>query len=282
MFTTAQRLLECAPPGWRSGEPAAAETHPRRQTVAGDPPWLIWPNHRSPPLTRACDTGRIKEVPPISKLPFDAEAFLNSPGIAKTVVEHRSEAVIFSQGEPTDAVFYIQRGRVKLLVVSTAGKEAVLGVLGPGDFFGEGALAGQPVRLATAVTMTASRILAVPKRQMARLLHQQRAMSDRFIAHMLARNARLEEDVVDHLFNASEKRLARTLLLLARYGKTEGPRRVLPKISQEVLAEMVGTTRSRVNFFMNKFRKLGFIDYNGGLKIHNSLLSVVLHDSPER
>jgi len=221
-------------------------------------------------------------VATISKLPFDAEAFLNSPGIATTVVEHRSEAVIFSQGEPTDAVFYIQRGRVKLLVVSTAGKEAVLGVLGPGDFFGEGALAGQPVRLATAVTMTPSRILAVPKRQMARLLHQQRALSDRFIAHMLARNARLEEDVVDHLFNASEKRLARTLLLLARYGKTEGPRRVLPKISQEVLAEMVGTTRSRVNFFMNKFRKLGFIDYNGGLKIHNSLLSVVLHDSPER
>jgi CRP-like cAMP-binding protein len=217
-----------------------------------------------------------------SRVAFDAEAFLNSPGIATAVVDHGADAVVFSQGEPTDAVFYIQRGRVKLSVVSATGKEAVLGILGPGEFFGEGCLAGQPVRLATATTMTASRILAVPKRQMIRMLHQQRTFSDGFIAHMLARNTRLEEDLVDHLFNASEKRLARTLLLLARYGKAEGPRRALPKISQEVLAEMVGTTRSRVNFFMNKFRKLGFIEYNGGLKIHNSLLSVVLHDSPGR
>jgi CRP-like cAMP-binding protein len=211
---------------------------------------------------------------------FDPEAFLNSPGIAPAAVDHEPAAVIFSQGEPADTVFYIQRGRVKLSVVSSAGKEAVLGVLGPGDFFGEGALAGQPIRLATATTMSPSRILAVAKRQMILLLHRQRTFSDRFIAYMLARNTRLEEDLVDQLFNASEKRLARTLLLLARYGKVEGPRRVLPKISQEVLAEMVGTTRSRVNFFMNKFRKLGFIEYNGGLKIHNSLLSVVLHDSP--
>ena len=221
-------------------------------------------------------------MPRKSRLPFDAETFLNSPEIATTVVDHGPEALIFSQGEPTDAIFYIQRGRVKLSVVSETGKEAVLGVLGPGEFVGEGALTGQPVRLATATTMTASRILEVPKRQMIRLLHQQRTFSDRFIAHILARNTRLEADLVDQLFNASEKRLARTLLLLARYGKAEGPRRVVPKISQEVLAEMVGTTRSRVNFFMNKFRKLGLIEYNGGLKIHNALLSVVLHDSPER
>ena len=168
---------------------------------------------------------------------------------------------------------------MKLSVLSASGKQAVLGVLGPGEFFGEGALAGQAVRLGTATTMAASRILAVPKRQMIRLLHQQHALSDGFIAYMLARNNRLEQDLVDQLFNASEKRLARTLLLLARYGRPEGPRRVLPKMSQEVLAEMVGTTRSRVNYFMNKFRRLGFIEYNGGLKIHNSLLGVVLHDS---
>jgi CRP/FNR family transcriptional regulator, cyclic AMP receptor protein len=214
-----------------------------------------------------------------TKVPFDAETFLNSPGMARRVVVYRPAAAIFSQGDPSNAVLYIQRGSVKLSVLSETGKEAVVGVLGPGDFFGEGALAGQPVRLATATAMTASTILVVPKRQMIRLLHQQHALSDRFIAHMLARNSRLEEDLVDQLFNASEKRLARTLLLLARYGKPDGPRRVLPKISQEVLAEMVGTTRSRVNFFMNKFRKLGFIDYNGGLKVHHALLSVVLHDS---
>ena len=188
-------------------------------------------------------------------------------------------ATIYAQGDPADTILYIQQGSVKLSVLSPSGKEAIVGVLGPGDFFGEGALAGQPVRLATATSMNASAILVVPKRQMIRLLHQQHALSDRFIAHMLARNTRLEEDLVDQLFNASEKRLARTLLLLARYGKPDGQRRVLPKISQEVLAEMVGTTRSRVNFFMNKFRKLGFIEYNGGLKVHQALLSVVLHDS---
>jgi CRP/FNR family cyclic AMP-dependent transcriptional regulator len=214
-----------------------------------------------------------------NKRSFDAETFLNSSGIANRTVNHRSDAVIFSQGDPSDDIFYIQRGSVKLSVLSASGKQAVLGVLGPGEFFGEGALAGQAVRLGTATTMTASRILALPRRQMIRLLHQQHALSDGFIAHMLARNNRLEQDLVDQLFNASEKRLARTLLLLARYGKPEGPRRVLPKMSQEVLAEMVGTTRSRVNYFMNKFRRLGFIDYNGGLKIHNSLLGVVLHDS---
>jgi CRP/FNR family transcriptional regulator, cyclic AMP receptor protein len=219
-------------------------------------------------------------MPPRTRRAFDAEAFLNSPGVARTVAAYAPAATIFVQGDVANTVMYIQDGRVKLSVVSQNGKEAVVGVLGRGDFFGEGALAGQPVRLATATAMTASRILAVPKRQMIRLLHHQHALSDRFIAHMLARNTRLEEDLVDQLFNASEKRLARTLLLLARYGKPDGPRHVLPRISQEVLAEMIGTTRSRVNLFMNKFRKLGFIEYNGGLKVHRALLSVVLHDAP--
>jgi CRP/FNR family transcriptional regulator, cyclic AMP receptor protein len=211
---------------------------------------------------------------------FNAEAFLSSSEGAKRRVDYAPATVIFAQGDPADTVLYIQQGSVKLSVLSQAGKEAVVGVLGPGDFFGEGALAGQPVRLATATSMTISRILLVPKRRMIRLLQQQHALSNRFIAHMLARNIRLEEDLVDQLFNASEKRLARTLLLLARYGKPDGPRRALPKLSQEVLAEIVGTTRSRVNFFMNKFRRLGFIDYNsGGVKVHHALLSVVLHDS---
>jgi CRP/FNR family cyclic AMP-dependent transcriptional regulator len=218
-------------------------------------------------------------MPPKTQRTFDAEAFLNSPGIAPRVAAYERAAIIFTQGDAANTVLYIQQGRVKLSVVSQTGKEAVVGVLGPGDFVGEGALAGQPVRLATATALTASRLVVVPKRQMIRLLHQQHALSDRFIAHMLARNARLEEDLVDQLFNASEKRLARALLLLARYGKPAGSRQVLPRISQEVLAEMVGTTRSRVNFFMNKFRKLGFIEYNGGLKVHRALLSVVLHDA---
>jgi CRP-like cAMP-binding protein len=210
--------------------------------------------------------------------PFNADAFLNAPGVAKTVVDYKPTSTIFTQGDTADSVLFIQQGSVKLSVISKAGKEAVVGVLHSGDFFGEGALAGQPVRLATATSMTASRIRFVPKHQMVRLLHRQHDLSDRFIAHMLARNTRLEEDLVDQLFNASEKRLARTLLLLARFGKSDGPRQVLPKISQEVLAEMVGTTRSRVNFFMNKFKKLGFIEYDGVIKIHQSLLSVVLHD----
>ncbi len=210
---------------------------------------------------------------------FDPETFLNSPGVARKVVTFAAAAPIFAQGDAANAVFYIQQGRVKLSVVSRTGQEAVVGVLGPGDFFGEGALAGQPVRLATATAMSPSRILRVAKRHMIRLLHEHQTLSDRFITHMLARNTRLEADLVDQLFNASEKRLARTLLLLARYGKPDGPRDVLPKISQEVLAKMVGTTRSRVNFFMNKFRKLGFIEYNGGIKVHRALLSVVLCDA---
>ena len=200
--------------------------------------------------------------------------------MAGKVVHYRRSDTIFSQGDASDTILYIQHGQVKLSVLSHTGKEAVVGVLSDGDFFGEGALAGQPLRLSTASAISASTIRVVPKRQMIRLLHQQHALSDRFIAHMLARNNRLEADLVDQLFNASEKRLARTLLLLARYGKPDGPLHVLPKMSQEVLAEMVGTTRSRVNFFMNKFRKLGFIEYNGDLRVHDALLSVVLHDEP--
>lgn len=217
---------------------------------------------------------------PPNKALFDAQAFLNSGGVARKVVDYRPAATIYAQGDPSESVLYIQQGSVRLSVRSKTGK-AFVGLLGPGEFFGEGSLSGEPVRLATATAASASTILVVPKRHMMRLLHQQHAMSDRFITHLLARNFRLEEDLVDHLFNVTEKRLARKLLLLARFGKPEGPRRVLPKISQEVLAEMVGTSRAHVNIFMTKFRKLGFIDYNGSLKVHSSLLSVVLHDTPE-
>ena len=209
---------------------------------------------------------------------FDADAFLRSAGAGKTIVPYQPTDVIFSQGDASDSVMYIQEGAVRLSVQSHGGKEAVVAMLGPGDFFGEQALAGHPVRLAAATALTATTVLIVPKRQMLRLLHDQHALSDRFIAYMLARNARIEEDLVDQLFNSSEKRLARTLLLLARYGKPDQTHRVLPRISQETLAEMVGTTRSRVNFFMNKFKKLGFIDYNGGLKVNHSLLTIILHD----
>jgi len=173
---------------------------------------------------------------------------------------------------------YIQKGGVRLSVVNETGKEAVVAVLGPGDFLGEGCLAGQPLRIGTATAITATTMLVIEKKEMIRVLHSEHEFSDRFITFMLARNIRIEEDLVDQLFNSSEKRLARTLLLLARYGEEDSPQKVLPKISQEMLAEMVGTTRSRVNFFMNKFRKLGLIKYNGGLQINRSLLSVVLHD----
>ena len=185
---------------------------------------------------------------------------------------------MFSQGDPADGVLYITQGAVRLSVISRTGKEAVVGLLEPGHFFGEGCLAGQPRRMATARTALPSSLLFVEKGEMARQLHARAAFADRFLEHMLARNIRIEEDLVDQLFNSSEKRLARTLLLVARYGEPEPPDRVLPKLSQELLAEMVGTTRSRINFFMNKFRKLGFIEYNGGLKVNSSLLSVVLHD----
>ena len=209
--------------------------------------------------------------------PFDAQAFLESAGVGRRVLAYAAKEVIFSQGDPCDSVMYLQAGEVRILVLSQTGKEAIVAVLGRGDFFGEGALAGHPRRLETAVASTSSTVLVVPKRKMIRLLHSQHALSDRFIAHMLFRNTRLEADLIDQLFNASEKRLARALLLLARYGKEEKLGRVLPKTSQETLAEMVGTTRSRINFFMNKFKKLGFVEYNGGIKVNPSLLSVVVH-----
>jgi CRP/FNR family cyclic AMP-dependent transcriptional regulator len=212
---------------------------------------------------------------------FDAQSFLDSAGIAKKVADNPPLAVIFAQGDPGDTVMYIQKGAVRLSVLSHAGKEAIVGMLGTGDFLGEGALAGQPIRMGTATAVSTTTVLVVPKQQMIRLLHDAPGFSDRFIEYMLSRNIRIEEDLVDQLFNSSEKRLARTLLLLARYGKEDKPQGILPKLSQEVLAEMIGTTRSRVNFFMNKFRKLGFIEYNGGLKINTSLLSVVLHDSSQ-
>jgi CRP/FNR family cyclic AMP-dependent transcriptional regulator len=209
---------------------------------------------------------------------FDADAFLRSAGTGKTVTTYRAPDVIFSQGDTADSVLYIQTGAVKLAVLSSNGKEAVVGMLGPGDFFGEQALAGHPRRLTTAISVAATTAVVIPKQRMIRLLHENHAFSDRFIAHMLARNIRIEEDLIDQLFNSSEKRLARALLMLARYGKPEQTHRVLPRISQETLAEMIGTTRSRVNFFMNKFKKLGFIEYNGGLKVNHSLLTVIVHD----
>jgi len=213
------------------------------------------------------------------KKPFDAHAFLESAGLGKRVVSYDRSDVIFSQGDPCNSVMYLRSGGIQLSVLSHAGKEAIVATLGPGDFLGEGALAGHPIRLETASATMATTVLVVPKKQMIRLLHSHHALSDRFIAHMLVRNARLEADLVDQLFNSSEKRLARTLLLLARYGKNEKTLRVLPAISQETLAEMIGTTRSRVNFFLNKFRKLGFIGYDaGGLTVNPSLLTLVVHD----
>ena len=211
---------------------------------------------------------------------FNAEAFLESAGLAKTIVQYGRDEVVFTQGDVSEHVLYVQSGGVKLSVVSKTGKEAVVAMLGPGDFFGEGCLAGQPVRMGSATAITPSAILRIEKVQMVRLLHRQHAMSDRFIAHMLTRNIRIEEDLIDQLFNSSEKRLARTLLLLARYGKEDKPIRTVPRVSQETLAEIVGTTRSRVNFFLNKFKKLGFIEYDGErpIKVNKSLLSVVLHD----
>ena len=216
----------------------------------------------------------IRPAPPA----LNIQAFLTSAKIAPRSVRFATGAVIFAQGAPANSVFYVQDGGVKLAVLSSAGKEAVVAMLGPGDFFGEGCLAGQSFRMGTAKAVMRRALLRIPKRDMVRLLHERPEFSDRFIEHMLTRNIRIEEDLVDQLFNSSEKRLARTLLLLARYGKEDMTQRVLPKLSQETLAEMVGTTRSRVNFFMNKFRKLGLIEYNGGLKVHNSLLSIVLHD----
>jgi len=212
------------------------------------------------------------------KLAFNAQVFLDSAGVSRKIVEFQIKATIFAQGDSAKTVMYVQKGSVKLSVVNAIGKEAVVAVLGPGDFFGEGCLTGQPIRIATATAVAPSTLLVIEKDQMTRILHEEHELSDRFIAYMLTRNTRVEEDLVDQLFNNTEKRLARTLLLLARYGKENQPEKIVAKVSQEVLAEMIGTTRSRVNLFMNKFKKLGFIRYNGGLHIDSSLLSVVLHD----
>ena len=218
--------------------------------------------------------------PPKALPLFDAGAFLASSKVSKSLVEFSRGETIFTQGDDCRHVMYIQSGGVKLSVLSKSGREAVVAMLGPSDFFGEGCLAGQPLRMGSATAITPTVVLMVAKEQMAKLLHTEHGMSDRFISHMLSRNLRIEEDLIDQLFNSSEKRLARALLLLARYGKQDKPARVVPRISQETLAEMIGTTRSRVNFFLNKFKKLGFIEYDGELplKINSSLLSVVLHD----
>jgi len=209
---------------------------------------------------------------------FDPNTFLATIGEGRKILAVQKKQTIFTQGEGADAVFYIQIGKVKLTVVSNVGKEATIGILKEGDFFGEGALAGQKVRMGSAAAMTDCELLRVNKKAMMEALHREHAFSDMFVAYLLARNIRYEEELVDQLFNSSEKRLARVLLLLAHFGKEGMPETVIPKISQETLAEMIGTTRSRVSFFMNRFRKLGFIHYNGGLQVHSSLLNIVLHD----
>ena len=209
---------------------------------------------------------------------FNAQAFLDTAGVARKVMDYHRGESIYSQGEAATTVMYIQKGGVKLSVVNGSGKEAVVAMFGPTDFFGEGCMAGQTIRMGTTSAVTPTTLLVIQKTELLRVLHAEHELSDHFIAYMLAHNIRVEEDLIDQLFNSSEKRLARTLLLLARYGEQDQPERVLAKVSQETLASMVGTTRSRINFFMNKFRKLGFIEYNGELHVHNSLLSVVLHE----
>jgi len=204
--------------------------------------------------------------------------FLDSAGLGRNVKKFQGKETVFTQGDPAKNVMYIQEGGVRLTVVNEPGKEAVVAILGPGDFFGEGCMAGQSICVATATTVAPTDVLVIEKDEMIRVLHEEHELSDRFIAYMLARNIRVEEDLIDQLFNSSEKRLARTLLLLAHYGNRDQPQKVLPKVSQEMLAEMIGTTRSRVNFFMNKFRKLGFIQYDGEIQVNPSLLSVVLHE----
>src|SRR6267143_4135731 len=209
---------------------------------------------------------------------FDPQAFLDTAGVARKIAEFRRGESIYSQGEAAESVMYVQKGGVKFSVVNGSGKEAVVAMFGPNDFFGEGCMAGQSVRMGTATAITPTTILVIDKNELLRVLHAEHELSDYFITYMLSHNIRVEEDLIDQLFNSSEKRLARTLLLLARYGKLEHPDRILAKVSQETLAKMIGTTRSRVNFFMNKFRKLGFIEYNGKIKINKSLLTVVLHE----
>jgi CRP/FNR family cyclic AMP-dependent transcriptional regulator len=212
---------------------------------------------------------------------FDPKLFLAKVGEGRSIGKYRKDQIVFSQGDPADAIFYIQKGKAKVTVVSEQGKEAVVAILGPDDFFGEGCLAGQPRRMATVSTMGEGLFMRLEKASVVRVIHDEPAFSEMFIAHLLARTIRVEEDLIDQLFNSSEKRLARMLLLLANFGKDGRPEPVIAKVSQETLAEMIGTTRSRVSFFMNKFRKLGFIHYDGGgLEVHSSLLNVILHDQP--
>ena len=215
---------------------------------------------------------------PKERARFDPKVYLAKVGAGRTISEYRKNQTVFSQGDPADAVFYIQKGKVKLTVVSKQGKEAVVSILGPSDFFGEACLAGQQQRMSTAAALSDCSIVRLDRRAAIRVIHDEPEFSELFLAYILSRNIRIEEDLVDQLFNSSEKRLARVLLLLANFGKDGKPEKVIPKMSQETLAEIVGTTRSRVSFFMNKFRKLGFVDYNGGLEVHSSLLNVVLHD----
>ena len=214
------------------------------------------------------------------KHPFDVEMFLHTVDAGRSVSTYQKDQRVYSQGDPADTVFYVQEGKVKVTVVSEQGKEAVVALHGKGDFFGEGCLNGHMLRMATVVTMTECVIMRIEKTSILRVLHDEPKFSELFIAYLLSRNSRVEEDLIDQLFNSSEKRLARVLLLMANFGKEGKPEPIIPKISQEVLAEMVGTTRSRVSFFMNKFRKLGFIRYNGDLEVHNSLLNIVLYDNP--
>ena len=217
-------------------------------------------------------------LPPNKNGKFNPKTFLATIGEGRKMVSFAKKRPIFTQGDPADAVFYLQKGKVQLTVVSKAGKEATIGIVSEGNFFGEGALAGQLLRMGSASAMTDCELMRVEKKAMIEALHREQSLSDMFVSYLLQRNIRYEEDLVDQLFNSSEKRLARVLLLLAHFGKEGVPELVVPKISQETLAEMVGTTRSRVSFFMNRFRKMGFIHYNGGLEVHSSLLNVVLHD----
>jgi len=209
---------------------------------------------------------------------FNPQVFLDTAGLARNVVEYRRGESVYSQGDAAETVMYIQNGGVKLSVVNGAGREAVVAMFGPSDFFGEGCMAGQPLRMGTTTAVTPTTLLVIQKEELLRVLHAEHELSDHFISYLLARNIRVEEDLIDQLFNSSEKRLARTLLLLARYGEQEQPDRILPRVSQETLARMIGTTRSRVNFFMNKFKKLDFLEYNGKIKVNKSLLTVVLHE----
>jgi CRP/FNR family cyclic AMP-dependent transcriptional regulator len=215
------------------------------------------------------------------KLPFDANDFLSKVDGGRTVTKYRAQAIIYRQGDPADTVFFLQKGKAKVSVLSNLGKEAVVAFLNSGEFFGEACLGGQPLRLTTVATLTECLVTCIPKAEVISVIHEHPEFAELFIAHLLARNRRVEEDLVDQLFNSSEKRLARTLLLLANFGKDGAPEPVLPKISQETLADIVGTTRSRVSAFMNKFRRLGLISYNGHIEVHRSLLNVVLHEKPE-